>query len=122
LLLLNPPSDQFLARALFVCAACDAHVVEEEKLNGSAAVRQRLKAVDSILSALDIAQDHSPRYDFLVYNASVHYWTVVRPLLRPGASRFLVPSMTRISDSLEALDDQDKPWRIVVLIALAQVK
>jgi hypothetical protein len=96
--------------------------VEEERLNGSAAVRQRLKAVDSILSALDIAQDHSPRYDFLVYNASVHYWTVVRPLLRPGASRFLVPSMTRISDSLEALDDQDKPWRIVVLIALAQAK
>jgi hypothetical protein len=122
LLLLNPPSDQFLARALFVCAACDAHVVKEERLNGSAAVRQRLKAVDSILAALEIAEAHSPRYDFLVYNSSVHYWTVIRPLIRPGASRFLVPSLRKISESLERLDDKDKPWRIVILIALAQAE
>lgn len=107
---------------MFVCAACDGHVVDEEQLNGSVAVRQRLKAVDSILAALEIAQTHSPRYDFLVYNASVHYWSVVRPLLRKGASRYLVPSMLKISESLEALNDSDKSWRIVVLIALAQVK
>jgi hypothetical protein len=118
LFLLDPPRDQFCARALFVTAHCDAAAADDAL--GSAAVQQRLRACRAILEALDIAAAQGARYDFLVYNASVHYWRVVRPLLRAGAARFVVPSLQRVSGALEALDDRDVAWRVVLLVALAR--
>ena len=118
----NPPRDQFFARCLFVVASCDAQKTEEEELNGSEATRQRLKSLAHILDALDIAKTHSPRYDFLVYNASVHFWNIARPMLREGGGRYAAPSMAKVSDALEALDDADLPWRITFLVALSQAE
>lgn len=118
----NPPRDQFFARCLFVAAACDAHKTEEEELNGSDATRQRLKSIAHILDALEIAKTHSPRYDFLVYNASVHFWNIARPMLREGGARYAAPSMATVSDALEELNDSDLPWRIAFLVALSQAE
>ncbi|CAN0263183.1 unnamed protein product, partial [Hapterophycus canaliculatus] len=36
------------------------------------------------IKALDIAVEGGPRYAFLVHNASVHAWNVLRTALRPG--------------------------------------
>lgn len=52
----SPPRDQFLARALFVDAACLSHEAEKRGLNGSLAVQQRLRAVAPILDAVAIAK------------------------------------------------------------------
>ena len=96
--------DQFLCRALFVQA-----LVEGEKaspLNGAAAVRQRRHAISYILHALSIAtaDANRARYAFLIYNASVYYWSIVRPMLREGAARHAKDSMTRIVEALEESD------------------
>lgn len=53
---LNPPRDQFFARALFVASACEAKRAEELELHGSNAVRQLLRAAEPILEALSIAE------------------------------------------------------------------
>ena len=37
----------------------------------------------------------SPRYGFLVYNATLVFWTVVRPLCRPGWQAILTERFER---------------------------
>ena len=118
----KPPRDQFFARCLFVNASCDAQKTTELELNGSKAVRQQLKAFAHIVDALDIAKVHSPRYDFLVYNASVYFWNIARPMLREGCGRFAAPSMAIVCDALEAINDKDCPWRISFLVALSRAE
>lgn len=41
------------------------------------------------------------------------------PQLREGASRYLVGSMSKVVDALEATNDSDKRWRIQFLSTLA---
>jgi tetratricopeptide (TPR) repeat protein len=64
-------------------------------------------------------------YDFLVYNASVHYWTVARPLMRKAAYRFTIMSMAKMVAALQEIQESymHEPkfivWRIRFLISLA---
>jgi len=115
-----PPHDQFYCRALYIQALIEAE--NAKPLNGSEAVYQLQKAIGYVLEALEIAilPDNSPRYNFLVYNASVHYWHVARPLLRTGAYQYAVESMSKIVAALEGIDDADTMWRVRYLISLAQ--
>ena len=78
---------------------------EGAAVNG-AAVRQRRHAISYILHALSIAtaDANRARYAFLIYNASVYYWSIVRPMLREGAARHAKDSMTRIVEALEESD------------------
>jgi hypothetical protein len=76
-----------------------------------------------VLNALEIAETApGSRYEFIAYNASVHCWRVLRPLLRGGAARFAVPPLQRVSEALEKANDKDVPWRVVLLIALARAQ
>ena len=111
--------DQFLCRALFVQA-----LVEGEKatpLHGAAAVRQRRHAISYILHALTIATAPAnvARYAFLIYNASVYYWSIVRPLLRAGAARYAAPSMTKVVDALEMGSSLGAPDAAAAALAAA---
>ena len=90
-------------------------------LNGAGAVRQIRRATGYVMGALDIAMtpEIRPRYGFLVYNASMHYWNVSWPLLlRESASRNAVPSMTMVVEALETVDDRDVEWRVRYLIII----
>jgi len=121
-LLQSPPKNQFYCRALFV----QAQLQSQQTLNGQAAgddlVVGTLKAVDFVRTALDVAMDpkNRPRYDFLVYNASVHYWNAVRPLLRPGVQRYLVESLSFVVACLHTVNDADSTWRCQLALALAR--
>ena len=90
-------------------------------LNDAGAVRQIRRATGYVMGALDIAMtpEIRPRYGFLVYNASMHYWNVSWPLLlRESASRNAVPSMTMVVEALETVDDRDVEWRVRYLIII----
>ena len=65
------------------------------------------------MEALDITllEQNRPRYDFLVYNASVHYWRIARAILREGVMQFAIPSMSKIVQALEDTSDEDTEWR-----------
>lgn len=56
------------------------------------------------------------RYHFLVYNASVLYWQMVRPFLKPGFRHHLIPSLSQIVHVLNQTEEEDKEWRAALLL------
>ena len=84
------PEDQFFVRALFVRALVVADAAAP--LNGAAAVAQLGLAIGHLLRAVEIVMDpeRRARYGFLVYNASVHFYAIARPMMRSGARKHYV--------------------------------
>ncbi|OQR85467.1 hypothetical protein ACHHYP_11792 [Achlya hypogyna] len=113
------PKDQFYCRVLFVRATVLGAAARA--MQGPACVAQVQYAIHWILTALKLALEPSsrPHYDFLVYNASVAYWHVARPLLRPRAMRHLIESLTALLDGLRLINDANKAWLIRFELALA---
>lgn len=56
------------------------------------------------------------RYYFLVYNASVLYWQMVRPFLKPGYRHHLIPSLSQIVNVLSQTEEEDKEWRAELML------
>uniref|UniRef100_A0A8D0KYF1 Cilia and flagella associated protein 46 n=1 Tax=Strix occidentalis caurina TaxID=311401 RepID=A0A8D0KYF1_STROC len=61
-----------------------------------------------------------PRYYFLIYNASVLYWQLVRPYLKPGFRYCLIPSLSQIVKALNQTEEQDNEWRAELMINLLE--
>uniref|UniRef100_U3JF47 Uncharacterized protein n=1 Tax=Ficedula albicollis TaxID=59894 RepID=U3JF47_FICAL len=59
-------------------------------------------------------------YFFLVYNASVLYWQLVRPFLKPGFRHCLIPSLSQIVTALNQIEEQDNEWRAELMINLLE--
>uniref|UniRef100_A0A8C0QJ92 Cilia and flagella associated protein 46 n=1 Tax=Chelonoidis abingdonii TaxID=106734 RepID=A0A8C0QJ92_CHEAB len=72
-----------------------------------------------LMKALDFAI-HDPRYYFLIYNASVLYWQVVRPYLKSGFRYLLIPSLSQIVTALNQAEEEDKQWRAELMIELLE--
>lgn len=54
-----------------------------------------------------------------MYSASVHHWWVVRAFLKDGSRKLAVPSLTRITEALDAAADPDVRWRCRNWLTLA---
>lgn len=67
-----------------------------------------LPSSDSLLSCR--------RYYFLVYNASVLYWQMVRPFLKPGYYQYLIPSLSQIVSVLNQTGEEDKDWQAELML------
>ncbi|XP_072246405.1 cilia- and flagella-associated protein 46 [Leuresthes tenuis] len=106
----DPPANQFLCRALL----CQAKL-KCPPATGS--VEDFKEAVTYFLKAIEVSVNE-PRYHFMVFNASVLYFQAVRPLLQPGRSRHLVPSLKQVVQSLVDVADQDYSWRAELMIHL----
>ncbi|KAM4896437.1 cilia- and flagella-associated protein 46 [Sylvia borin] len=79
------------------------------------------KCVLFFMKAIDFAtHDRSFRYFFLVYNASVLYWQLVRPFLKPGFRCCLIPSLSQIVTALNQVEEQDNEWRAELMINLLE--
>ncbi|XP_075249447.1 cilia- and flagella-associated protein 46-like isoform X3 [Convolutriloba macropyga] len=107
-----PPQNQFLGRAYLAQAQLLAPESSEN-------VEQLEKAVVFLLRAIKFAKENS-RYYFIVYNASVLYWTFCRPFLRPGYKKFLAPSLLMVSRALDDTKDPDYEWRATLMISLIE--
>ncbi|CAK4472097.1 unnamed protein product [Aphanomyces euteiches] len=118
-LVLAYPRDQFYCRLLFVRAKCIAH--DAKSMQGQPYIDQLQYAIHWILQVVKLALETTsrPHYDFLVYNASITYWRVARPLMRPGTARHLVESLQVLVDGLKTVNDKDKGWLARLHIALA---
>ena len=137
----SPAQDQWYIRALLVQASIEANVVGDERgaqagksrpgsdptaltapLCGLPAARQRQKALAYVVEALELAlkPENRPHYDFLVYNASVRHWKIVRGFLKDGSRELAVPSLEKVVTALETTDDPDVRWRSRNCLALAQ--
>ncbi|KAI4530356.1 hypothetical protein MG293_019245 [Ovis ammon polii] len=75
--------------------------------------------VTQYMKAISFAKGE-PRYYFLVYNASVLYWQMVRPFLRPGYRHYLVPSLAQMVSALSQTEEEDKEWQAELMLELLE--
>ena len=143
-----PPRNQWFIRALLVQALLEAHHIgdpddsrsapaaasasaasshsapsaDASKMYGQDAARQRRKALAYVMEAMEEAlkPENRPGYDFLVYNASVIHWRIVRGFLKDGARTLAIPTLERTVAALATVDDADIGWRSRNELALAQ--
>ncbi|GFR51753.1 hypothetical protein Agub_g14204, partial [Astrephomene gubernaculifera] len=107
--------DQYLCRAHF---ARGLLVSERSKgLKGRALVDGTLESVSHVMAGLEVAAAN-PRYQFLVYNASVHHWRVAAPLHRDGLRTHLLPSTDKVVQALDKVPGHDE-WKVRCYTALA---
>ncbi|XP_017369055.1 cilia- and flagella-associated protein 46 isoform X2 [Cebus imitator] len=106
------PVTQFLGRAHLcraqLCAPQSAENLEEFE-----------NCVTQYMKAINFAKGE-PRYYFLVYNASVLYWQMVRPFLKPGYHHYLIPSLSQIVNVLSQTEEEDKEWRAELMLELLE--
>ncbi|XP_010175656.1 cilia- and flagella-associated protein 46, partial [Antrostomus carolinensis] len=106
------PVNQFLGRA-YLCQGQLHTPLSTDNLE------EFEKFVQFFMKAIDFAT-HDRRYYFLIYNASVLYWQLVRPYLRPGFRCFLIPSLSQVVKSLNQTEEQDNEWRAELMINLLE--
>ena len=118
-------------------SAVAAHATPSRRrqmVNGAESIRRIKLSVSYLLESLDFTTASGlassgrlapplpiSSYSFLVYNASVHYWNIVRPLMRDGTRKYLAPSLTRFVDALAeggTGGDPDRRWRMQLAEAL----
>lgn len=51
-----------------------------------------------------------------MYNASVLYWQMVRPFLKPGYRHHLVPSLAQMVSALSQTEEEDKEWQAELML------
>ncbi|XP_021108879.1 cilia- and flagella-associated protein 46 isoform X3 [Heterocephalus glaber] len=106
------PVTQFLGRAHLcraqLCAPQSSDNLEEFE-----------HCVTQYMKAINFAKGE-PRYYFLVYNASVLYWHMVRPFLKPGYHHLVIPSLSQIVSVLNQTEEEDKEWRAELMLELLE--
>nr|XP_030688013.1 cilia- and flagella-associated protein 46 [Globicephala melas] len=106
------PVTQFLGRAHLCRAQLCAPKSTENMEEFENCVTQYMKAINFAKG--------EPRYYFLVYNASVLYWQMVRPFRKPGYHHRLIPSLSQIVSVLNQTEEDDKGWRAELMLELLE--
>ncbi|XP_028983141.1 cilia- and flagella-associated protein 46 isoform X3 [Betta splendens] len=104
------PANQFLCRA-YLCQG----QLKAPSTTGS--MEDFEEAAVCFLKAIEISK-HEPRYNFMVFNASVLYFQAVRPLLQPYLCHHLVSSLRQVVQSLEEVAHHDHSWRAELMMHL----
>ncbi|XP_023786136.1 cilia- and flagella-associated protein 46 isoform X2 [Cyanistes caeruleus] len=106
------PVNQFLGRAYL----CQGQLHAPRSTDN---LEEFEKFVLFFMKAIDFAT-HDRRYFFLIYNASVLYWQLVRPFLKPGYRYCLIPSLSQIITALNQIEEQDSEWQAELMINLLE--
>uniref|UniRef100_A0A8C3UB53 Uncharacterized protein n=2 Tax=Catharus ustulatus TaxID=91951 RepID=A0A8C3UB53_CATUS len=106
------PVNQFLVRAYL----CQGQLYAPHSTDN---LEEFEKFVLFFMKAIDFAT-HNRRYFFLIYNASILYWQLVRPFLKPGFRYCLIPSLSQIVTALNQIEEQDNEWRAELMINLLE--
>lgn len=88
--------------------------INKKGLKAEKNLEQTLKAWEYIQKALDIITkpENKARYEFLIYNAAIVTYQVLRPLNKPGWAKHFVAILEKISNLLEEKEDADFNLRI----------
>ncbi|XP_074194762.1 LOW QUALITY PROTEIN: cilia- and flagella-associated protein 46 [Rhinolophus sinicus] len=104
------PVTQFLGRAHLcraqLCAPKSTENLEEFE-----------NCVTQYMKVINFAKGE-PRYHFLVFNASVLYWRMARPFLKPGYSHHLIASLSQMVNVLNQSEEEDTEWRAELMLEL----
>ena len=110
-------NDQFLCRAYFLDALIRSNKASTSF--GAQALETRKGAIEKVLSAVTVALENKEKYGFVVYNASVHFWNIVRPLMRRDRRRHVVAAFKTILSALDATGEQDVAWKVQLSLQCA---
>ncbi|XP_051937204.1 cilia- and flagella-associated protein 46 [Hippocampus zosterae] len=106
----NPPADQYLCRAFL----CQSQLKVPAPTGSMGDFKEN---VQYFLKAIDISK-REKRSHYIVFNASVLYLQMVRPLLQPGRCCQLISSLRQVVKSLELVADKDHSWRAELMMHL----
>ncbi|XP_061546899.1 cilia- and flagella-associated protein 46 isoform X4 [Phycodurus eques] len=106
----NPPADQYLCRAFL----CQSQLKCPPPTGSMGDFKEN---VQYFLKAIDISK-REKRSHYIVFNASVIYLQMVRPLLQPGRCCHLISSLRQVVKSLELVADKDHSWRAELMMHL----
>ncbi|XP_021083734.1 cilia- and flagella-associated protein 46 isoform X2 [Mesocricetus auratus] len=106
------PVTQFLGRAHL----CRAQLCAPQS---EANLEEFENCVTQYMKAINFAKGE-PRYYFLVFNASVLYWHMVRPFLKPGYHQYVIPSLSQIISVLNQTEEEDKEWQAELMTELLE--
>lgn len=109
--------NQYYVRTLLAQALLEGRKIHgtqgEEQLKGEQAIEQIKKAWEIIKKALDIATSpaNKQKYQFLVYNASIAMWKIIRPYVKLNWAGNVADILDKLSALTEESDDIDIDWR-----------
>ncbi|XP_057361386.1 cilia- and flagella-associated protein 46 [Manis pentadactyla] len=106
------PVTQFLGRAHL----CKAQLCTPKSTEN---LEEFENCVTQYMKVVNFAKGE-PRYYFLVYNASVLYWQMARPFLKPGYHHLLIPSLSQMVNVLNQTEEEDKDWRAELMLELLE--
>ncbi|CAF0762870.1 unnamed protein product [Rotaria sordida] len=110
---LSPVKSQFVGRAYL----CQFRMYMPKTAQDFASLNNAIPFLQKCLSFASA----SPRYQFLVYNASVIYFNYVRPFFRVGYRKYLCDSFQQVIDTLiNITDEQDYLWQAQLLFELVR--
>lgn len=69
------------------------------------------KSLSYVSEALKIISDNKQKYGFLIYNASVCVYNIIRPMLKPSWQKSFVDILDKIDKMFDEVDEPDYNWR-----------
>lgn len=60
-------------------------------------------------------------YHFLVFNASVYMWQIVRPYQRSGHRQLITRPLANVVKALDEVNEQDYKWRLELMTSVVVV-
>ncbi|CAF1356153.1 unnamed protein product [Adineta steineri] len=109
----SPVKSQFVGRAYL----CQFRIYMPKTAQDFASLNNAIPFLQKCLTFASA----SPRYQFLVYNASVIYYNYVRPFFRDGYRKYLCDSFQQVIDTLKSInDEQDFSWQAQLLFDLVR--
>lgn len=73
-----------------------------------------------IISKPENKIDGKPKYGFLIYNASICVYEIIRPLLRMNWQKHFVDIVEKIDKLFDEVDESDYNWRSRFTLVLFQ--
>eukprot|EP01022_Parablepharisma_sp_SALTPOND_P012569 TRINITY_DN161_c0_g1_i1.p1 TRINITY_DN161_c0_g1~~TRINITY_DN161_c0_g1_i1.p1 ORF type:complete len:1999 (+),score=278.18 TRINITY_DN161_c0_g1_i1:82-5997(+) len=110
--------NQFYVRTLLVQALLEGRI---SGLKAEKAIDQIKKAWETLKKALEICAlpPNKQKYQFLVYNASIAMWRILRPYIKSTWGANTTEILEKLTAIIEESDDIDVDWRCRLLSAQA---
>ncbi|CAF3399137.1 unnamed protein product [Rotaria socialis] len=110
---LSPVKSQFVGRAYL----CQFRMYMPKAAQDFGSLNNAIPFLQKCLSFASV----SPRYQFLVYNASVIYFNYIRPFFRTDYRKYLCDSFQQVIDTMiNITDEKDYPWQAQLLFELVR--
>jgi len=113
--------NQFYVRTLLAQAFLESREIVTKGLKAEIAIEQIKKSWETLKAAIEICvlPQNKVKYQFLVYNASITMWKIVRLYVKTTWGAQITEILDKLTAIIEDSDDVDVDWRCRLLSAQA---